>query len=390
MKTKVTQKTLTKEKVEFLFSHFGEWNGKTSLSAKELESYNEIACGAFQDQKELVKIEIPSSIKKVGNGAFINCLRLREVIIPEGLKFFGIAVFGGCWSLKKVNIPADFKTIPDATFADCENLNYVALGNNIRKIGVRAFANCITLKEIIIPESCEVIKENAFYNCPNLEKGFFSENFYYQAHNFGLFEEQFNQLNVNLKAKTSNSYLFEQKLITREEYETIYKKIENVKFKPRGVTQTIPQLLANDENLDQIMGIKKQVVVAPKKEEPKATALVVKKAPAKKPTPKKEAPKKVETKPVVVKKPKASDIPVNQKHQVVTISEYQRYNYNKRRKEWHQKAGYNKKQVDCFICSEKDNWASIKLENGKHICYTCWISKPDTLKKKYKKAFVNK
>ncbi len=104
-----------------------------------------------------------------------------------------------------------------------------------------------------------------------------------------------------------------------------------------------------------------------------------KKAPEEKTTPVKiTAPvvTKKTTAPVVVKKAKANDIPTTQKHQIVSMQEFAKYDYNKRRKEWHQKAGYNSKQVQCSICKQKDNWASIKLENGKHICYFCWIKKP--------------
>ncbi len=68
------------------------------------------------------------------------------------------------------------------------------------------------------------------------------------------------------------------------------------------------------------------------------------------------------------------------------MADFEKYDYNKRRKEWHQKAGYNKKQVECSKCHQTDNWASIKLENGKHICYFCWIKKPANAKKVVKKS----
>ena len=81
------------------------------------------------------------------------------------------------------------------------------------------------------------------------------------------------------------------------------------------------------------------------------------------------------------KKAKASDIPVDKKHEVVSMKEFEDYNYDKRRKEWHKKAGHNEKQEVCSICKDDDNWASVLLENGKHVCYYCWIKKPETLEK---------
>ena len=72
----------------------------------------------------------------------------------------------------------------------------------------------------------------------------------------------------------------------------------------------------------------------------------------------------------------------NKPHEVVSLSDYENYNYEKRRKDWHEKAGRYEKQIACSFCKDKDNWETIKLENGKHICYFCWIKKPVNKKKK--------
>lgn len=80
---------------------------------------------------------------------------------------------------------------------------------------------------------------------------------------------------------------------------------------------------------------------------------------------------------------KNKSIPVDQKHSVVNANEYadiNKYNYDKRREEWHKKAGHNEKQVVCSRCKDDDNWESILLDNNKHICYYCWIKKPEQSK----------
>lgn len=111
-------------------------------------------------------------------------------------------------------------------------------------------------------------------------------------------------------------------------------------------------------------------------EKPKKEVKEVKQETKKEPAPEKPA-----------KKAKPTDIPIGKKHEVVSMKEFEDYDYDKRRKEWHQKAGHNEKQVVCSICKDDDNWASVKLENGKHVCYYCWIKKPETLEamKKSKK-----
>lgn len=76
------------------------------------------------------------------------------------------------------------------------------------------------------------------------------------------------------------------------------------------------------------------------------------------------------------------DIPIDQKHQIISLSDFGNYNYDTRRKQWHQKAGHNDKQVVCAICKDNDNWATIQLNNGAHVCYFCWVKKPTEETKK--------
>ncbi len=110
---------------------------------------------------------------------------------------------------------------------------------------------------------------------------------------------------------------------------------------------------------------------------------------------KKESVAKKEVKKAPVKedkkeKPKmVNGISIDQKHIVVTTAEFDEYNYQKRLKDWRKKAGYNEKPHTCFKCKEGDCHTSILLENKKHICYTCWIKKPDTASEKKTKS-VNK
>lgn len=83
-------------------------------------------------------------------------------------------------------------------------------------------------------------------------------------------------------------------------------------------------------------------------------------------------------------KPKmVNGISVDQKHTVIKSHEADEYDYEKRLKDWRKKAGYNEKPHKCSKCSE-ECFTSILLDNGKHICYHCWIKKPETEKKEGK------
>lgn len=96
--------------------------------------------------------------------------------------------------------------------------------------------------------------------------------------------------------------------------------------------------------------------------------------PQPKPQPKPEA-KKPDPKPKMV-----NGISVEQKHTVVTEKEVSNYDYEQRLKDWRKKAGYNEKPHKCVKCKDDNCHTSILLESGRHICYTCWIKKPENSK----------
>lgn len=100
----------------------------------------------------------------------------------------------------------------------------------------------------------------------------------------------------------------------------------------------------------------------------------VKKAESKKEDVKKEltkkSPSKKEVKPKVI-----NGIEEGKKHIKVNTSELEVYNYDKRRKQWKQNAGFNKEEVVCSVCKNKKH-ASILTSDNKHICYIDFIKKP--------------
>lgn len=101
---------------------------------------------------------------------------------------------------------------------------------------------------------------------------------------------------------------------------------------------------------------------------------------AKKPTAKKAAKKKPAKNSKVKSKPVNKNEGANRqnmkKHVIVPASELNNYDFDKRKKDWHEKSGMNQKQEICSICGDDDNWESILLDNKKHVCYYCWIKKP--------------
>lgn len=157
------------------------------------EGIDTIGYSAFQGCEKLVKVEIPSSIKKwketsYNNSAFENCTALQELKLAEGLTTLGQRAFAGCSSLERVRVPSAIQTFPNQVFADCTSLCEVELAEGIRQIGYEAFAGCSALVEITIPSSIEIwglIRANGvmaqthecypFKGCTSLKKIIFSD-----------------------------------------------------------------------------------------------------------------------------------------------------------------------------------------------------------------------
>ncbi len=127
----------------------------------------------------------------------------------------------------------------------------------------------------------------------------------------------------------------------------------------------------------------------PEAKKPEAKKPAPKKKAAKKPAAKKAAPKKA-TKPVQQNKPAPALTPIvaknegankknMKKHTIVPMSVYEKYEYEQRKKDWHKYSGMNEKQIVCDVCKDDDNFETVLLENGNHLCYYCWVKKPVAL-----------
>lgn len=108
--------------------------------------------GAFE-YSGLESVNIPSSVKIIGENTFSSCMRLRSVVLPNGLKEIKENTFCWCKSLKDVKIPQGLVTIRRAAFTGCESLQSVMLTEGVKSIEQGAFAGCKSLESIYIPDS---------------------------------------------------------------------------------------------------------------------------------------------------------------------------------------------------------------------------------------------
>ncbi len=127
---------------------------------------------AFEGCENLKKINIPSTVKQIGdlafyvcyglqsidfednsmlesigNGAFADCTSLTTIHIPGNIKEFGYGVFSGCSSLKNIVFDKNctFTSLGDSTLDLCSSLKFIVIPASVNNIG---FTHSFSLSEI--------------------------------------------------------------------------------------------------------------------------------------------------------------------------------------------------------------------------------------------------
>ena len=91
---------------------------------------------AFQDCKNLKNINLPSSLKSIGEYAFSGCPKILKFKLPDSLEEIGDYAFEGCTSLTELRIP-----------------------KNVAKLEANTFKGT-KIKTLYIPDTCEIPEGN--------------------------------------------------------------------------------------------------------------------------------------------------------------------------------------------------------------------------------------
>lgn len=144
--------------------------GNTPLGINKViipNTVEEIGQSAFAQLTELKEIEIPESVKKIGEYAFM-LTGLKSISIPDGVEVIGNQAFNVCFELEKVNLGKNVKIIGEEAFNQCSNLKKINL-DNVETIGKGAFTECTNLEKIEFGKNLKTIESMAFNNCKNLK-----------------------------------------------------------------------------------------------------------------------------------------------------------------------------------------------------------------------------
>eukprot|EP00980_Cylindrotheca_fusiformis_P025915 scaffold14886_cov108-Cylindrotheca_fusiformis.AAC.3 len=150
-----------------------------------------IPCGIFHDCTKLVNVQLPQTLKFIGDFAFVRCESLQSVqfvskngslltssnadmdnssiVFPENVS---VSIFSNafrlCYRIWKVTICSSSIELDHSAFSHCSGLFSVELPNGLQEIKEWLFMSCYRLEEVKLPLSVRVIHNQAFTGCYSL------------------------------------------------------------------------------------------------------------------------------------------------------------------------------------------------------------------------------
>ena len=158
--------------------YYSDSNSRTPLNVTSI-SLNEgitdigdyaFACyaGISSLKSSLEEMDLPSTLKTIGNSAFYRCGNLVGTELPDSLRKIGSHAFYECHNIS-ANCGRMVKTIGSYAFYNCDALNNQIFPSTLTSIGDYAFYGCEGFDAISIPENVSSIGSYAFAYCSNVE-----------------------------------------------------------------------------------------------------------------------------------------------------------------------------------------------------------------------------
>ena len=131
--------------------------------------------GAFFENKKLVELRFPDSVKDIGGSAICNCAWLRRLRLPEGLEGLGggisfdgsSAVAGGCYRLEDITLPRSLRYLAaNAIYTRNSSLETVALPDGLEYLSYHALPELDPGKRMVfLPSSLLAVCPGSLSGC---------------------------------------------------------------------------------------------------------------------------------------------------------------------------------------------------------------------------------
>lgn len=123
----------------------------------------------FENNKNLIAVKLPNTLRTINNSSFKSCERLKAVNLPKSITEIRDSAFEGCISLENINIESQIKNLSAKAFKNCISLKKVTLPEGLISIADSAFNYCLSLETINFPSTLQTIGTASFYSCKSLK-----------------------------------------------------------------------------------------------------------------------------------------------------------------------------------------------------------------------------
>ena len=137
-----------------------------------------LARNIFDTREGITSVQIPASVRYMGDSAFSGCANLAQVEFGQGSRLVQIGdfAFSGCSKLQQIALPDGVTHIGRNAFYYCYGLRSVTLSDNLEQIGKSAFSHCSDLQCVEFPASLCSMGEYAFEYCSDMTDVVFAPN----------------------------------------------------------------------------------------------------------------------------------------------------------------------------------------------------------------------
>lgn len=131
------------------------------------EGVTSIGSSAFADCTSLEEVYLPNSLTTLEPQLFLNCKRLKKIHLPKGISYLPDEFFKGCEKLD-IELPLSIKSLGQGTFNKCKNLTKYP--SHVEKVSPYTFKACKKLVSVNINENITHLPDHLFDSCVNLSE----------------------------------------------------------------------------------------------------------------------------------------------------------------------------------------------------------------------------
>lgn len=141
----------------------------TNNSYVEVTEGSNNAFGHFVIPGYVTNDGVDYKVKRVGEYAFFTAASAFDITFEEGVTEIQQFAISYCPNLTAINLPKSLRTLGQSCFARNEKLPSITFPEGLTTIEKFACMGCTSLKEVTFPSTLTTINKEAFKECPVIE-----------------------------------------------------------------------------------------------------------------------------------------------------------------------------------------------------------------------------